>query len=164
MSRLMLGGSFVSICLQASIISSSTNLHLSPRGTKNPFRSWLQQAVDTTNVQGYTLLCYYRVLQKEQFRKAIQLLLVMVLNLVRTMVSDVLHIVNPCSLWRNAAAGIQMLGNPSGLNLAGAGLAEVDGYQREEIFGPIWFAVPKKRVRRDEGTGKLHLLVKSKIL
>lgn len=40
-----------------------------------------------------------------------------------------------------------MLTSPGGLGFAGVGLAGERGYERrDDVFGPLWFAVPKKRV------------------
>lgn len=67
----------------------------------------------------------------------------MVLQTARMIVSEFMHVVNP---WRHAAAGSHLLVNPGGWGLAGLGLTGSDYHEREELFGPLWFAVPKKRV------------------
>lgn len=67
----------------------------------------------------------------------------MVPHVVRTMLSEFLHVVNP---WRHLAVGSQLLVNHGDLALTGVGLAEADGDGREGPFAPLWFAVPKKRV------------------
>ena len=66
--------------------------------------------------------------------------------MVRTMLSEIMHTVNP---WRHIAAGNQLLANPGwDMGMAGVGLAGArDDNDREDVFGPLWFAVPKKRVR-----------------
>lgn len=70
----------------------------------------------------------------------------MVLQTARMIVSEFLHVVNP---WRHAAAASQLsqvLVNPGGWGLGGVGLTGSDDHEREGLFGPLWFAVPKKRV------------------
>lgn len=61
----------------------------------------------------------------------------MILQLARAVVSELVHIVRP---WRHAAAG-QMVLNTGSLGL------DATGEDNHNIFGPLWFAVPKKRVR-----------------
>ncbi|CAM9225122.1 unnamed protein product [Laminaria digitata] len=65
---------------------------------------------------------------------------VMILQTARMIVSEFMHVVNP---WRHAAVGSQVLVNPGAFGL---GLSGSDDHEREELFGPLWFAVPKKRV------------------
>lgn len=64
----------------------------------------------------------------------------MILQTARMIVSEFMHVVNP---WRHAAVGSQVLVNPGAFGL---GLSGSDDHEREELFGPLWFAVPKKRV------------------
>ena len=68
---------------------------------------------------------------------------VMVLQTARMIVSEFMHVVNP---WRHAAVGSQLLVNPGGMGLARVGLTGSDDHEQEDLFGPLWFAVPKKRV------------------
>ncbi len=67
----------------------------------------------------------------------------MVLQLARTLLSEFAHAVRP---WRNGALGGRVLANQEAWQLAGVGSAGCDGRESEDLFGPLWFAVPKKRV------------------
>jgi len=69
---------------------------------------------------------------------------IMVLQLARMLLSEFVHVVRP---WRNAALGGRVLANQEALGLAGVGSAGCnDGRESADLFGPLWFAVPKKRV------------------
>lgn len=58
--------------------------------------------------------------------------------------SEFVHLVGPR---RNAAFGGRgVLANKGGWELAGVGSAGCDERESEDLFGPLWFAVPKKRV------------------
>lgn len=73
----------------------------------------------------------------------------MVLQTARLLLSELLHVINPR---KHVAVGSQLLVNPGGLGLGGVGLSGgSDDHEREELFGPLWFAVPKKRVRLELG-------------
>lgn len=70
----------------------------------------------------------------------------MVFPQIRTMLAEIVHTVNP---WRHAAAGSTLLTNSYGVGLSGfGGDAAVAPLEQEDIFGSLWFAVPKKRVSR----------------
>lgn len=44
--------------------------------------------------------------------------------------------------------GGSVLANQGAWGLAGVGPAGCDNRESDELFGPLWFAVPKKRVSR----------------
>lgn len=60
------------------------------------------------------------------------------------MLAEIVHTVN---LGRHVAAGSMLLLNPYSVGLNGfGGDAAVAPLEQEDIFGSLWFAVPKKRV------------------
>lgn len=69
---------------------------------------------------------------------------VMVLQMARMLLSEFVHVVSPS---RHAPMGGSVLTNQRGLEVADIASAGFDG-EREDLFGPLWFAVPKKRVSK----------------
>ncbi|CAN0067159.1 unnamed protein product [Hapterophycus canaliculatus] len=56
--------------------------------------------------------------------------------------SELVHFVSP---WRHAPVGSLII-SQGGWELAGVGSSRADVYDHEDMCGPFWFAVPKKRV------------------
>lgn len=65
----------------------------------------------------------------------------MALQIARMLLSEIVNVVSPASFGRNVVV------NQGGLALTGIRSAGFDDNQGGDIFGPLWFAVPKKRVR-----------------
>lgn len=64
------------------------------------------------------------------------------------LLSEFVHVVSP---WRHAPIGGRVVANQGVLGLAGIGSTGHDGRGSEDHFGPLWFAVPKKRVSKLAG-------------
>lgn len=61
------------------------------------------------------------------------------------LLSEFAHVVSP---WRHTPIGGSVVANQGVLGLAGIGSAAHDGRESEDLFGSLWFAVPKKRVSK----------------
>lgn len=77
----------------------------------------------------------------------------MVLQTARTFLSELAHVIRP---WTHAPAGSQLV-NLGGLGLADVGSVTSNDHVTEDLFGPVWFAVPKKRVSRERCTSVENL-------
>ena len=69
----------------------------------------------------------------------------MVLQMARMLLSEFVHVVSP---WRHAPMGGSLVAQHGVWGLAGVGSAGCDSRESDDLFGPLWFAVPKKRVSR----------------
>lgn len=84
----------------------------------------------------------------------------MVLRMVRVLLNEIVQVVSP---WRRAPVGGNVLANQGGVGFAGVGSAGCDGHESEDLLGPLWFAVPKKRVSSLVGTARVPWLFGKKV-
>lgn len=69
--------------------------------------------------------------------------------MARVLLSEIVHVVSP---WRHAPVSGSLVAHQRDWGLAGGVSAGCDTRESDDLFGPLWFAVPKKRVSQSFGT------------